>query len=59
MASSCTSGHRTVTVLIDTVTFTSVDANAFPTVTFDTGVEGFAINTNADVEGSELIHHPL
>jgi hypothetical protein len=51
-------GAETVTVLVDSVTFTGLDANAFPTVTFDTGVDGLAINGSGPVAGSEIIHHP-
>jgi hypothetical protein len=52
-------GALTVTVLVDSVTFTGVDTNALPNVTFDATAEGFVVNTFADVEGSVVIHHPL
>lgn len=45
----------TVTVLVDSVTF---DGIARTDVTFTADAEGFVVNTNADVEGSEVIHHP-
>jgi hypothetical protein len=35
----------TVTIVIDSVTFTGVDATAVPNKTFDSGVEGLTLNT--------------
>lgn len=45
----------TVAVVVDSVTFEGVDLTD---VTFTASAEGFAVNTFADVDGSEVIHHP-
>ena len=48
----------TVVVLIDSITFTGVDAVARPNITFDTALDGLVISDFQPQPNSELIHHP-
>lgn len=54
-------GESTITLLIDSVTFTGVGGDAVADVDFADGASGFAINTFTNPPprpGSAVIHHP-
>jgi hypothetical protein len=52
-------GPATITLLIDSITFTNVDPILRPSFEFTTSAEGWAVNTGSDPNpGSDLIHHP-